>query len=60
MPSKNTKEKVGVREKQIISMIGPCGTFLLWGRMRGNSQKLGQIRGSEISHRASLRDCNVA
>lgn len=59
MPGKNSKEKVGVREKQ-ISTIGPRGTFLLWGRVRGNSQKLGQLRGSEVTHRASLRDCNVA
>jgi len=27
--------------------------------MIGNSQRLRQIRGSEVSNRASLQDCNV-
>ena len=52
-PGKSAKEKVGVREKQIISTVGPCGIFS-WGGIRGNSPRLIQIRGSEVSHRASL------
>lgn len=39
-PGKNAKEKVDVREKQMISMIGPLAHFYYGGRMKRNSQRL--------------------